>query len=141
LRRTLADGIVLDDDRARVDAEAVHAFLRDESYWAGKRSLDDVRTTIENAARVVGLYDGQSQIGFARVVSDDVHFAYLADVYVLGDYRGRGFGVELVREAVDNGPHADLMWTLKTMDAQGLYTKFGFGTPDGRWLERHKPQF
>ena len=52
--------------------------------------------------------------------------SHLCDVYVLSAYRGRGLGVELVREAVENGPHAELNWTLATKDAHGLYQRFGF---------------
>jgi GNAT superfamily N-acetyltransferase len=85
---------------------------------------------------VVGLYDGARQIGFARVISDGVHVSHLCDVYVLEEYRGRGFGVELVREAVDNGPHAELSWTLATKDAHGLYARFGFSAPNPRIMQR-----
>jgi GNAT superfamily N-acetyltransferase len=62
--------------------------------------------------------------------------SHLCDVYVLPDYRGRGLGVELVREAVDNGPHAKLAWTLKTKDAHGLYERFGFRAPGDGIMER-----
>ena len=67
--------------------------------------------------RVVGLYDGTRQVGFPRVVSDGVRASHMCDVYVLSDWRGRGLGVELVREAAENGPHARLAWTLATTDA------------------------
>jgi GNAT superfamily N-acetyltransferase len=89
---------------------------------------------------VVGLYRGEQFAGFARVVSDDVQFAYLADVFVLAPHRGHGLGVELVREAVENGPQAHLMWFLGTRDAHSLYAKFGFHEPGDRWLTRYKPQ-
>jgi GNAT superfamily N-acetyltransferase len=140
VRRALAGGFELDDDRERVDVEAVHRFLCNESYWARGRSRQEVEKTVREAARVVGLYDGARQIGFARVVSDGVHMAYLADVYVIAEYRGDGLGVELVGEAVDNGPHRDLGWTLATRDAHGLYERFGFAPPDDRWLARPKPE-
>jgi GNAT superfamily N-acetyltransferase len=127
MKRSLGDGFELDDDRERIDVDAVHAFLK-TSYWASHRSRDTVARLIKEATRVVGLYalDGR-QVGFARVVSDNEDMAWLGDVYVLEDYRGRGFGVELVREAVDNGPQRDLGWLLGTQDAHGLYRKFGFG--------------
>jgi GNAT superfamily N-acetyltransferase len=96
-----------------------------------------VARTIRDAARVIGLYDGERQVGFARVLSDGVRMSHLCDVYVLPAYRGRGFGVELVREAVDNGPHAGLAWTLKTKDAHGLYERFGFRAPGEGIMERH----
>lgn len=115
---------------------AVHHYLCHESYWAAGRSRAAVERTITEAARVVGLYDGERQIGFARVMSDGVHVSHLYDVYVLSEYRGRGLGVALVREAVDNGPHADLGWTLATNDAHGLYERFGFTAPDRRVMQR-----
>jgi GNAT superfamily N-acetyltransferase len=84
---------------------------------------------------VIGLYREGRQVGFARVLSDG-RIAYLADVYVLAEHRGRGLGVELVREAVDDGSQRDLRWLLHTRDAHGLYEKFGFGPPSDRVLER-----
>jgi GNAT superfamily N-acetyltransferase len=138
LRRALADGVELDDDPRRVDAEAVYRYLSDESYWARDRSRDDVVRSIRDAARVIGLYDRDRLIGFARVISDGVHVAHLCDVYVLSAYRGRGFGVELVREAVDNGPHARLGWSLATKDAHGLYERFGFSPPDKEVMQRKR---
>jgi GNAT superfamily N-acetyltransferase len=138
LRRALAQGVEIDDDRRRVDADAVHRYLREESYWARGRSREDVVRSIRDAARVIGLYEDRRLIGFARVISDGVHVAHLCDVYVLSAYRGRGFGVELVREAVDNGPHADLGWTLATKDAHGLYQRFGFTPPDKELMQRRR---
>jgi GNAT superfamily N-acetyltransferase len=136
LVRRLDGCLELDDDRDRIDVDAVHDYLSTESYWARGRSRGDVARTIEGAARVIGLYDGSRQIGFARVISDGVHVSHLCDVYVLGAYRGRGLGVELVREAVDNGPQARLNWTLATDDAHGLYKRFGFTSPSARVMER-----
>jgi ribosomal protein S18 acetylase RimI-like enzyme len=94
---------------------------------------------VREAERVVGLYDGERQIGFARAFTDGVSVAYLADVYVLPDYRGRQLGIELVREIVDNGPYADLSWVLHTRDAHELYRKFRFGEPSERLMERYRP--
>jgi len=136
VRRELGDGIELDDDVARVDVDAVHAYLT-TAYWALGRTREKVVDVVGGAARVVGLYDGDRQIGFCRVASDGERFAWLADVYVLEAYRGRGLGVELIREAVENGPQAHLEWYLKTKDARGLYERFGFGPPrDERLMVR-----
>jgi len=137
MKRELGGGIELDDDLTRIDLDAVHAYLT-TSYWATGRTWDDQARLVHGATRVVGLYDGERQIGFCRVVSDGERFAWLADVYVLDGYRGRGLGVELVREAVENGPHADLEWYLKTKDAQALYARFGFGPPDERLMQRRR---
>jgi ribosomal protein S18 acetylase RimI-like enzyme len=136
MRRTLAAGIELDDDSARVDVDAVHGFLANHSYWAEGRDRQTVERLIRQAQRVVGIYDGDRQIGFARVVTDDASVAYLADVYVLPEYRGRGFGVELVRETIENGPYAGRRWLLHTRDAHELYRRFGFGEPTERLMER-----
>lgn len=136
MRRTLPGGLELDDDPARVDVDEVHRFLATESYWARGRSREIVARLVREADRVVGLYEGARQIGFTRAVSDGVAFAYLADVYVLSAYRGRGLGVELVREMVENGPYTACKWFLHTADAQGLYGKFGFGSPSERLMER-----
>jgi GNAT superfamily N-acetyltransferase len=129
MRRELPEGFELDDDPARIDVGAVHAFISRESYWGQGRPRERVERTIAGSTRVLGLYFGAAQIGFARAVSDGVTVAYLADVYVLPAYRGRGLGVELVREMVagwDRDPSANVRWLLHTADAQGLYAKLGF---------------
>jgi ribosomal protein S18 acetylase RimI-like enzyme len=136
MRRELENGLVLDDDPARVDVDAVHDFLANESYWAAGRPRDTVERLVHQADRVVGLYDGDRQVGFARAFTDSSTLAYLADVYVLPGYRDRGLGVELVREMVENGPYAGLCWLLHTKDAHGLYRRFGFGDPSERLMER-----
>src|SRR5690348_3921750 len=136
MRRELGEGLVLDDDPARVDVDAVHDFLANESYWAKGRPRDVVERLVREADRVVGLYDGERQIGFARAFTDGTSLVYLADVYVLTSHRGRGLGVELVREMVENGPYAHLRWSLHTRDAHGLYSRFGFDRPSERMLER-----
>src|SRR3954467_2290618 len=101
MRRELAPGIELDDDPGRVDVDAVHAFLSNDAYWAKGRPRDTVERLVREASRVVGRYDDDRLIGFTRTVSDGSSFAYLADVYVLPAYRGRGLGLELVRETVE----------------------------------------
>jgi GNAT superfamily N-acetyltransferase len=125
MRRVLPDGYELDDDPGRIDVLAVHAYIGGESYWGRGRSLQLTERTIRGSRRVVGLYHGAEQVGFARAVSDGAVVAYLADVYVLPAHRGRGLGVELVRETVDV-ERWDLRWLLHTADAQGLYSKLGF---------------
>ncbi len=140
MRRQLGSGYELDDDAARVDLPEVTRFLSTESYWASGRSAEAIARSIRAAARVVGLYLSDRQVGFARVVSDGVAFAYLADVYVLAEHRGRGLGEELVREVIEGGPHSGLMWLLHTADAHSLYAKLGFRAPSDRLLERPRPE-
>lgn len=128
--------IDLDDDPGRVDVAAVHDFLANHSYWAKGRPYEVVERLVREAQRVVGVYDGDRQVGFARAFTDGVSLVYLADVYVLPEYRGRGLGVELVREMVENGPYAELRWVLHTRDMHRLYARFGFNEPSGRVMER-----
>jgi ribosomal protein S18 acetylase RimI-like enzyme len=135
MRRALAGGYELDDDPARIDLDAVHAYLT-TAYWAEGRPLEEVERLVTTAQRVVGLYAAGRQVGFCRAVSDGASVTYLADVYVLPEHRGRGLGVELVREMVDNGPYAKRRWLLHTRDAQELYRRFGFGPPGERLMER-----
>ncbi len=134
--RALHDGLELDDDKARVDRQEVHRFLSEISYWATGRARETQDRLIDEATRVVGLYDGDRQIGFCRAFSDGVSIAYLADVYVLEEYRGKGLGEELVREMVDNGPLAGVKWLLHTADMHPLYRKFDFEEPNYKLLER-----
>jgi len=135
--RDLGDGYELDDDPSRVDVDAVHAFLSG-SYWAEGRPRSDVERLTREAQRVVGLYKDGTQIGYARAFTDDTSAVYLADVYVLEGHRGRGLGLELVREMVDNGPYANRTWLLHTRDMHRLYAKLGFGPPSERVMERLK---
>ena len=136
MRRDLGDGYELDDDSERIDREAVHRYLSEEAYWALGRPRQVQDELVETSARVVGLYYDGRQIGFSRTVTDGHVHAYLADVYVLEEFRGRGLGVELVRFSVEESPFAGCRWVLHTADAHDLYRKFGFVEPDERLLER-----
>jgi GNAT superfamily N-acetyltransferase len=136
MRRELPGGYELDDDPTRVDVDAVHDYLANHSYWAKGRPRETVERLVREASRVVGLYHDGCQVGFSRVLSDGAIFAYLADVYVLEEHRGRGLGVELVRESVDRSPFSELRWTLGTEDAHALYQKLGFGPPSPFVMER-----
>ena len=137
MRRGLAEGYELDDDPARIDRAAVHAYLA-RSYWAEGRSRDVQDRLIDNAARLVGLYKDGAQVGFSRAISDGHVQSYLADVYVLEEHRGRGLGVELVRFSVDEGALAGTKWYLHTRDAHDLYRRFGFAAPTEQALERRR---
>lgn len=119
------DGIVASDDPARIDMDTVHGFLRG-AYW----SEGIPRGTVEKSIRhslAAGLYDGDRMIGFARVVTDYTTFAYLGDVFVLEDWRGRGLATWLTRYLLD---HPDLQglrrWILATRDAHNVYARVGF---------------
>jgi GNAT superfamily N-acetyltransferase len=136
VKRELGDGFELDDDLDRIDLAAVHRYLSEESYWAKGREYGDVEMLVREAARVVGLYHDGSQIGFCRAARCAPGLFYLADVYVLDGYRGRGLGVEIVREMIDGGPPPGRKWLLHTEDAHDLYRRFGFTEPNYKLMER-----
>jgi GNAT superfamily N-acetyltransferase len=119
--------------------DAVHEFISKESYWALGRAREVTVNAIAGSRRVVGLYRGADQIGFARAISDGATFAYLADVYVLSAWRGRGLGLELVREIVDGGDRWPVRWALNTADAQGLYAKLGFAEQPPQYPLMERP--
>ena len=104
----------------------MHSFISRDSYWGAGRSRETMARAIAGSSRVVGLYRDGEQVGFARAISDRATIGYLADVYVLPAHRGRGLGLELVREIVDGEPRLDVRWLLHTADAQRLYDKLGF---------------
>ncbi|HKD16325.1 MAG TPA: GNAT family N-acetyltransferase [Thermoanaerobaculia bacterium] len=113
-------------ERSRIDRNLVHEFLRDRSYWAAGIPREVVDRSIDEAL-CFGVYDGDAQVGFARVVTDRATFAYLADVFILESHQGRGIATWLMEVIVG---HPDLQglrrWILMTRDAHGLYEKFGF---------------
>ena len=115
----------ISDDRERIDLDLVHDVLT-SSYWA--RGIE--RALVERSIRhsmALGLYEGTSQIGFARVVSDRATFAWLGDVFVLPESRGQGLGAWLVETALAHPELAGIRrWHLVTRDAQGLYRPLGF---------------
>ncbi|MFL5886678.1 MAG: GNAT family N-acetyltransferase [Thermoleophilaceae bacterium] len=118
----------ISNDPARLDRELIHRFLSEESYWAKGRSREVVDRSIDHSIPF-GVYESESgaQAGFARVVTDRCTFAWLADVFVVPEHRGRSLGKQLV-EAVLAHPELQVMWRwlLGTADAHGLYEQFGF---------------
>jgi GNAT superfamily N-acetyltransferase len=140
LRRELPGGYELDDDPGRVDLDAVHEFISEHSYWGLGRARELLQGAISGSTRVVGLYRGDRQVGFARAISDGAIVAYLADVYVLPAHRGHGLGIELVREILDGGPGWKVRWILHTADAQGLYAKLGFTEDEPPYALMERPR-
>ena len=119
-------------DPTQIDLEVVHAFLT-SSYWAAGVTQERVARSIAGSIPF-GLFEEDRQVGFARVISDLATFAWLADVFVLPESRGRGLGIWLVGTIL---AHPDLRglrrWSLATRDAHSLYGRFGFvrlGNPD-----------
>jgi GNAT superfamily N-acetyltransferase len=136
MRRELPDGYEVDDDRNRIDVDVVHRYLAEEAYWSRGRTRDTIERLVRESTRVIGAYRAGEQVGFARVVSDGSNMAWLGDVFVLSEHRGRGLGVELVREAVEHPAHRALTWFLNTRDAHSLYARFGFRPPTERTMVR-----
>jgi GNAT superfamily N-acetyltransferase len=121
------DGFVVTTDPARINVDAVHAYLT-RSYWANGIPREIVERSIAGSL-CFGLFDGGEQIGFARVITDGATFAYLADVYVLESYRGRGLGTWLMALVVAHPKLQGLRrFMLVTRNAQWLYSKYGFTT-------------
>jgi len=120
-------GVTFSTDPARIDIDLVHAFLS-TSYWAEGRSRVAVEESIRNSL-CFGAYIGEAQVGFARVVTDFATFAYLADVFVIPDWRGRGISKRLMVEVLGHPRLRNLGFLLRTRDAHGLYRQFGFERP------------
>jgi GNAT superfamily N-acetyltransferase len=117
---------LISTDPARLDLDAIFAYLSGESYWAKGRPRDQVVRGIENSLPF-GVYRGDEQVGFARIVTDYATFAWLADVYVLAEHRGHGLGKALVEAIVEHPAVAPLpRVVLATLDAHGLYEQYGF---------------
>ena len=127
-------------DRRRLDLDVIHGFLS-RTYWAEGRSRERVAHAIDHSLPF-GLYDRDAQVGFARVVTDYVVLAFLADVFVLEGHRGQGLGGWLVEVATGLPElRAVRRWLLGTRDAHDLYRKFGFRDPTpGVLLERLDPE-
>jgi GNAT superfamily N-acetyltransferase len=134
------DNFTISTDPARLDADAIAEMLK-RAYWAQGRPRERVDRSLANSL-VFGLYDGNKQIGLARVVSDYAIFAYLCDVFIHEDYRAHGLGKWLMQTGYS---HPDLQglrrWTLVTRDAHNLYRQFGWDmlANADHWMEILNP--
>jgi len=122
----LPDGYEISCDPARLDLAVIHRFLAQDSYWAKSIPKELVERAVRNSLCWGAYYQGV-QVGFARIVTDKATFAYLCDVFILPEHRGKGLSKALL-SAIHL--HPDLQglrrWMLVTIDAQGLYEQFGF---------------
>jgi GNAT superfamily N-acetyltransferase len=124
-------------EKSKLDIDKIHDFLCNRSYWAKGRSLENVKESIENSM-CFGIYDRSEKIlGFARVVTDQVAFAYIMDFFILEGHRGKGLGKMLLKQIVEHPELQVKLWLLGTVDAHGFYKKFGFSElkDPGRFLE------
>jgi GNAT superfamily N-acetyltransferase len=125
-------------DPRKIDLYLVHEFLTN-CYWAKGVPFETVERSIQGSI-CFGVFDGEKQVGFARVISDRATFAWLADVFLIEAYRGRGLS-KWMMACIKNHPELQGLrrWLLATADAHGLYAQFGFTslkTPE-RWMEIH----
>lgn len=134
------DEILISSDKSMLDINIIFQFLSG-SYWAKGRSLETVKKSVENSL-CFGVYIERKQIGFARVVTDYSTFAWLADVFILEEYRGKGYSKKLL-QTILGFPELKNMkrWILATKDAHKLYSKFGFQPLNGpeRFMEIINP--
>ena len=128
-------------DKTRLDIGYIHHYLSNESYWSPGIPREIVQKAIEGSL-CFGLFDGTEPIGFGRVITDSATFAYLADVFVAENYRGRGLGKWLISVILN---HPDLQsirsWMLMTRDAHSLYSGYGFKPLEdpSKLMRRHHP--
>jgi GNAT superfamily N-acetyltransferase len=127
-------------DKVRFDLETIHRFLS-TCYWSTGISRDTVKKSIENSL-CFGVFYGEKQVGFARVITDRATYAYIGDVFILESHRGRGLGKKLMAAIMGHPELQGLRrWSLVTRDAHDLYEQFGFtalANPQ-RYMERHDP--
>ena len=134
------DDFLITTDKEKIDALYVHQFLSC-SYWAAGIPLETVQRSIEGSLCFSVVYLNH-QVGFARVITDEATFAYLADVFIDENFRGKGLSKWLMEVIISYPTLQGLRrFMLATRDAHGLYKQFGFEpmkNPD-RWMEIHKP--
>ena len=142
------NGFIVSDEKNYLNAEYIHDYLSNKSYWAENIPFEIVRRSIEGSfcfgvyyKEMQALPNGK-QVGFARVITDNATFGYLADVFIDEDYRGRGLGKWLMETIMS---HPELQgfrgWMLATRDAHSLYAKFGFEPLEQsqRIMRKHNP--
>ena len=137
------EDVLISDDRALLDRALIHRFLSERTYWAPGVPREIVERAIDHSL-CFGVYRESAQIGFARVVTDFATFAWLADVFILEEERGKGLSKKLVA-AIQAHPKLEGLrrFMLGTRDAHGLYAQFGFEPikyPE-RFMEIAKSQF
>jgi GNAT superfamily N-acetyltransferase len=132
----------IDDAAERIELDTVHAWLESTYWWEQGITREQVMRLIRGSSLVIGAYHDGKQVAVTRVVSDTVRFAWIADVFVAPDHRGRGIARGMVRFALDHPGHADVSrWMLATRDAHGVYAALGFVEPEpGYLLQLRRPR-
>lgn len=135
------DNYSISTDKTKLDIKTIHEFLS-HSYWAENIPVDTVQRSIEGSL-CFGVFDGEKQIGFARMITDKATFAYLADVFIIEAYRGRGLSKWLMEVIMTYSKLQGLRrLMLATRDAHDLYKQYGFSslTNTDRWMQIHNPE-
>lgn len=130
----------LSTDKSKLDINAIHAFLSTKAYWCLNIPKETVKRSIENSL-CFGMYEGEKQVGFARVISDMATIAYLGDVYILEEYRGKGLSKWLMETIMSYHDLQGLRrWILLTGDAHELYRQYGWNNiaDPTKWMEVHR---
>jgi N-acetylglutamate synthase-like GNAT family acetyltransferase len=136
----IKDRFVISTEKEKLDIDFIHSFLT-RSYWAEGISKEIIKRSIDGSL-CFGVFENGKQIGFARMITDKATFAYLADVFIIEEYRGLGLSKWLMEVIMS---HPDLQglrrMMLATRDAHSLYEKFGFTqlTNADRWMQIHDP--
>ncbi|MBN6151250.1 GNAT family N-acetyltransferase [Xanthomonas sp. AmX2] len=124
------DALRISTDKQDLDLPLIHRFLSEQAYWSLGIPLGTVQRALAGSLCFGGYVDGAGQVAFARVISDFATFAYLADVFVLDAYRGRGYGKQLVAAVLAHPQLQGLRrFMLATSDAHALYAQYGFAAP------------
>lgn len=117
--------IKVSTDKNKLNVPFIQHFLKD-IYWAAGRTMEEVQTTIDSSV-CFGIYLNEQQIGFARVITDYVVFAYVMDVFIVEEHRGKGYSSILIENMMNEKELKEVkIWRLATSDAHFLYSKFGF---------------
>jgi GNAT superfamily N-acetyltransferase len=124
----LKNGFSISTDKQKLNIDLIHTYLSEESYWAKEIKREVVEKLILNSPICYGIYQEKTgkQAGFARVVTDFVKFSWLADVFVLPEYRGNSLGKKLIQTIVSHPELKGSRFMLATKDAHGLYEQYGF---------------
>ncbi len=132
-------GYCISTDKTKLDIDAIHEFLSTKAYWCLNIPKDKVETAIQHSV-CFGVYKEEKQVGFARVITDLSTIAYLGDVYILEEERGKGISKWLIETIMSHEPLQGLRrWILLTGDAHGLYRQFGWTdiADPTKWMELH----